>query len=487
MAAIRRGRTRYTPAAGLSELRSAAAAYLVAGTPYPPDGQRVVVSAGAKQSLFNACFCLFGPGDEVLIGSPYWTSYPEMVTLARAEPVPVAGAAERDFLLTPDDLEAAATARTRGLIVSTPSNPTGAVYSEPELAAIARWARERGVTLICDEIYREIHYGEGGPRPGGAGPRSRARGRPGGGQRDVKGICDDRVAGGLLVHDARARREDGRAPEPCVAERRHSLRRWPRSADCGGLAEGGDAAQTLSEMRAAYLRRRDLVVRLFDELLPEYPYVRPAGAFYLYFSVQSAFDDRATCASDICTRLIEEAGVAIVPGEAFGDPRFARMSTAAADADIEEGGAPHGEGAGTPWRSIVCRSDEGLAAALLTQGGTQRGATSHGHAGHPLRSADRRRAARPARLHGPQPRCGQPAHGLHRGRGALRRPPAGAGGLSRDSAGDRFDHGAVPGRFARGGGGGDRPQDRGADRGGWRGWTACAPPRRRAWPPSLPR
>ena len=334
--AIRRGRTRYTPAAGLPELRSAAASYLVAGTPYPPDGQRVVVSAGAKQSLFNACFCLFGPGDEVLVGSPYWTSYPEMVTLARAEPVPVPGAAERDFLLTPDDLEAAATAHTRGLIVSTPSNPTGAVYTKPELAAIARWASERGVTVICDEIYREIHYGEGDRAPG------------------VLDLDPDRV-GDLVVANGMSKafamtgwrvgfsyttRE--LAAKMAALQSHVSLNAATPSqmAALGalrGLAEGGDAAHTLSEMRAAYRRRRDLVVRLFDDLLPECPYVRPAGAFYLYFSVQSAFDDQATCAADICTRLLEEAGVAIVPGEAFGDPRFARMSTAAADADIEEG------------------------------------------------------------------------------------------------------------------------------------------------------
>ena len=133
---IRGGRTRYTPAAGLPELRAAAAEYMTAGTAWPADPARVVVSAGAKQSLFNACFCLFGPGDEVLIGSPYWTSYPEMVTLARAEPVPVAGSEARDFMLTPDDLEAAATERTRGLILSTPSNPTppAATSSSPSLS-----------------------------------------------------------------------------------------------------------------------------------------------------------------------------------------------------------------------------------------------------------------------------------------------------------------------------------------------------------------
>ena len=333
VAAIREGRTRYTPAAGMPELRSAAAAYMVSGTPYPADGRRVVVSAGAKQSLFNSCFCLFGPGDEVLIGSPYWTSYPEMATLARAEPVPVAGSAERDFLLVPDDLEAAVTPRTRGLIISTPSNPTGAVYAKSELAAIAAWARERDVTLICDEIYREIHYGEGDRAPGAL-------------DLDPGDVGDLVVVNGMSKAFAMTGWRVGfsyttaeLAAKMAALQSHVSLNAATPSqvAALKGLARGDEGARELAEMRAVFRRRRDLVTRLFDELLPGCPYVRPQGAFYLYFSVEAAFDGEARCAADVCTRLLEEAGVAIVPGEAFGDPRFARMSTAAADAEIEEG------------------------------------------------------------------------------------------------------------------------------------------------------
>ena len=330
---IRQGRTRYTPAAGLPELRGAVAEYMTAETAYPAEAGRVVVSAGAKQSLFNACFCLFGPGDEVLIGSPYWTSYPAMVTLARAEPVPVVGSESRDFVLAPEDLEAVVTHRTRGLIISTPSNPTGAVYSRSELGAIAEWAREHGVTLISDEIYREIHYGEGSRAPGVLDLARDAVG-------DLvvaNGMSKAFAMTGWRIGFSYTTRE--LAAKMSALQSHVSLNAATPSqvAALEGLTRGEEGALDRARMRAAFRRRRDLVVRLFDELLPGFDYVRPRGAFYLYFRVDRVFDDTVTCAGDVCTRLLEEVGVAIVPGEAFGDPRFARMSTASSDEEIEEG------------------------------------------------------------------------------------------------------------------------------------------------------
>ena len=330
---IRQGRTRYTPAPGLPELRAAAAAYMTAGTPFPSEAARVVVSAGAKQSLFNACFCLFGPGDEVLIGAPYWTSYPEMVTLARAEPVPVAGSERRDFLLTPDDLDGAATARTKGLIISSPSNPTGAVYSKAELGAMAEWAKARGVTLISDEIYREIYYGEGDRAPGALDLDPDAVG-------DLvvtNGMSKAFAMTGWRVGFSYTSRE--LAGKMSALQSHVSLNAATPSqvAALEGLTRGEEGASDRNRMLDAFRRRRDLVTRLFDELLPGCSYVRPEGAFYLYFRVDGVFDGEMKSASDVCTRILEEAGVAIVPGEAFGDARYARMSTASSDEDIEQG------------------------------------------------------------------------------------------------------------------------------------------------------
>lgn len=331
---IRDGRTRYTPAAGLPELRAAAAKYMTAGTAYPADGARVVVSAGAKQSLYNACFCLFGPGDEVLIGSPYWTSYPEMVTLARAEPVPVAGSAGRDFLLTPDDLEGAVTPRSKGLIISSPSNPTGAVYSREELGAIAQWAKARDVTLICDEIYQEIYFGaEGGKAPGALDLDPGAVGS----LVVTNGMSKAYAMTGWRVGFSYTTAE--LASKMSAFQSHVSLNAATPSqvAALEGLTRSEDAARDKARMFEAFRRRRGLVTRLFDELLPACPYVKPEGAFYLYFRVDGVFDDELTCASDVCARILEEVGVAIVPGEAFGDARFARMSTASSDEEIEAG------------------------------------------------------------------------------------------------------------------------------------------------------
>ncbi|MDE2652814.1 MAG: pyridoxal phosphate-dependent aminotransferase [Gemmatimonadota bacterium] len=331
---IRRGRTRYTPSAGLPELRAAIASYMTAGTDYPAEAARIVVSAGAKQSLFNACFCLFGPGDEVLIGSPYWTSYPEMVTLARAEPVPVAGSEDRDFLLTPEDLERAASGKTRGLIFSTPSNPTGAVYSKAQLGEMAAWARDRGVTMISDEIYQEIYFGDEGAKA------------PGALDLDPGSVGDLVVTNGMSKAYAMTGwrvgysfSSPGLAAKMSAFQSHVSLNAATPSqvATFEGLTRQGDAARSKARMLEAFRRRRELVTRLFDELLPGCPYVRPDGAFYLYFRVDGAFDGELTCANDVCARILEETGVAIVPGEAFGDPHYARMSTASSDEEIEEG------------------------------------------------------------------------------------------------------------------------------------------------------
>ena len=330
---IRQGRTRYTPAAGLPELRAAAASYMTAGTDYPAEAARVVVSAGAKQSLFNACFCLFGPGDEVLIGAPYWTSYPEMVTLARAEPVPVAGSESRDFLLTPDDLERAATADSKGLIISSPSNPTGAVYSKGQLGAMAEWARDRGVTLISDEIYQEIYFGEGGKAPGALDldPASVGHLVVTNGMSKAYAMTGWRVGFSYTTPELAAKMSAFQSHVSLNAATPSQV------AACEGLTRMGAAARDKAMMLEAFRRRRDLVARLFDELLPGCTYVRPEGAFYLYFRVDGVFDDEVTCANEVCARILEETGVAIVPGEAFGDPRYARMSTASSDEDIEEG------------------------------------------------------------------------------------------------------------------------------------------------------
>ena len=335
IAGIRAGRTRYTPATGMPELRRAIARSLSSRASCDLDPEGVVVTSGAKQALFNACFCLFGPGDEVLIGAPYWTSYPEIVTLARAEPVPVRGDEERDFRLTPADLERVRTPRTRGLIYSSPSNPCGTVYALDEVRALIHWARDHDIWVIADEIYRVINF----------------TGEEGTPAASVLELPAEALTRTVLVDGASKAfamtgwRLGFSYCEPRVAKELGALQSHVSSnaatpSQAGALAAYTERAQTekaVREMVAAFRRRRDLVTRLFDELLPAFPYLQPMGAFYLFFRVGSVFSADIPDSTAFCTWMIEETGVALVPGSAFGDDRYVRMSYVAADAVLEDG------------------------------------------------------------------------------------------------------------------------------------------------------
>jgi aspartate aminotransferase len=328
---IREGRTRYTPAAGVPELRKAIARNLSRRAGREQDWNGIVVSSGAKQALFNACFSLFGPGDEVLVATPYWTSYPEIVTLARAEPVPVAGAEERGFKLTPADLERVATPSTRGLIFSTPCNPTGAVYTLEELEALAEWAGERDVWLVSDEIYRLIHFGEG-EAPGLLDLPLASLGA----HVLIDGASKSFAMTGWRIGFSSTTVELART---LTALQSHTTSNAATPSQMAALAAYNDDARTAEDvrrMRAAFQRRRDLVTALFDQHLPAFPHLRPDGAFYLFFRVDGAFGEGRATAQEFCSWLLTRTGVALVPGEAFGDGRYARLSYAASDHLLEE-------------------------------------------------------------------------------------------------------------------------------------------------------
>lgn len=330
--AIRAGHTRYTPAAGIPELRAAIAADLARLSPqqHSVPAAGVVVSAGAKQALFNACFTLFGPGDRVLIPAPYWTSYPAIVELARAEPVIVAGDEARGFRVTPADLDrAAARGAVAGLMLNSPNNPTGAVYSHDELRAIVEWAAERGVWLISDEIYRRIY--RDGLAPG---------------LLDLDPALLERavvIDGASKAFAMTGWRIGFSYSSPALATAITALQSQTTThattpAQYAALAayragEGGMAEY--QQMADAFERRRQLVVRLFREQLPQIPFVEPDGAFYLFLRIEGlARDGEGSIA--VCERLLSSTGVALVPGEAFGDDRFARLSYACSEDTLRE-------------------------------------------------------------------------------------------------------------------------------------------------------
>jgi len=330
--AIRDGRTRYTASAGIPELRAAIAADLQRMSPVQPtiDPAGVVVSSGAKESLFNLCFSLFGRGDRVLIPVPYWTTYAAQVELARADPVFVTTRVENSFKPTVDELDRAAHSGASGLILNSPSNPTGAVYTLEELESIVRWAAERGIWVISDEIYRRIHQG------GGLAP----------GLLDLDPALLERavVVDGASKAFAMTGWRIGFAYGPAaVAAKSAALQSQTTShaaapSQYAALAAYSATAEEMREfdvMVEAFDRRRELIVRLFRERLPHVDFLEPRGAFYLWIRTDGLRrDDESTPA--LCERLLEEAGVAVVPGGAFGDEHYVRLSYATSEAILDE-------------------------------------------------------------------------------------------------------------------------------------------------------
>jgi aspartate aminotransferase len=329
--AIHDGKTGYPPNPGILELRTAAARHLsLLSGGRPVNADHIIVSTGAKQSIFNACFAIFGPGDRVLLPAPAWVSYPQMVHLARAEPVLVPGDPEWSLKVGVQDLEAASDANTAGIIFSSPSNPTGAVYTRSELKSIAEWAREREIWLIADEIYRRIHYAPG-PAP------------------SVLDLPDELLERTIVIYGvSKAYAMTGwriglaLAPQP-VAKAMAALQSHVTSGAshpaqyAAATALGEERIETdVAEMVDQFRHRRDIVVSYFRESLPGLEFVDPMGAFYFFFRVDAFLGGSIDGAVAFCQRFLADEGVALVPGEAFGDKRWVRMSFAASEAEIKQ-------------------------------------------------------------------------------------------------------------------------------------------------------
>ncbi|MBI4409058.1 MAG: pyridoxal phosphate-dependent aminotransferase [Gemmatimonadetes bacterium] len=333
IAAIQDGLTRYTAAAGLVELRQAIADDLARRSGKLVDASGVVVTAGAKQAIFNACFVLFGPGDRVLLPTPYWTSYPDIVRLARAEPIALPGDETHGFKVSVAQLERQSDERVRGLILNTPCNPTGAIYSLEELHAIATWAARRAIWIISDEIYGRLCYD---------------------GRRRAPGLLDLDVAllERTVLVDGVSKTfamtgwrigfsySDAHLAGLMAALQSHITSSAATPAQHAAVAAYSAEpleAESVHAMAETFHRRRDLLLSLFAEHLPQVSYVRPEGAFYLFFRTDRFYDDAAPDSVAFCARLLEQAEVALVPGAAFGDDRYVRLSFAASEDALAEG------------------------------------------------------------------------------------------------------------------------------------------------------
>jgi len=317
--AIDAGATKYTATEGIMPLREAIAAQTGARWKGGPiTAGEVVVSSGSKQSLFNACFTLFGEGDEVLIPTPSWTSYYEMVALSRATAVPVMGDAARGLKVTAESLEAAATEHTRGLMLNSPCNPTGAVYSADELRDILALAEERDWWVLSDEIYRRIAYN--GPVASVLDLATR---------RDrlivIDGVAKAYAMTGWRIGWAVAPRAVSAAMGALQSHTTSNAAAVSQHAALEALTNVDAAEKAITTMVAEFQARRDAVVREMSAA-PGLEFVFPEGAFYLYANVATPRGGDGTA---FAAALLEQHEIAVVPGAAFFTPDWVRLSYAA--------------------------------------------------------------------------------------------------------------------------------------------------------------
>ncbi len=320
--AVENGATHYTATEGILPLREAIAAdarerYRGA---VPVDAKDIVVSNGSKQSLFNLCFALFGAGNEVLIPTPSWTSYFEMVALARATAVPVPGDAKRSLTVTAELLERAATPRTRGVMLNSPSNPSGAVYSADALRDILALAERRDWWVISDEIYRRISYD--GPAASLLDLATRRERLV-----IVDGVAKAYAMTGWRIGWAIAPRTLAAAMTGFQSHTTSNASAASQHAALAALSDRAQAEPAIAAMVAEFRERRDAIVaELKSE--PRLEYVPMAGAFYLFARIapEGAPGDPG---AEFAQAMLEKHDVAIVPGSAFGTPSWVRLSYAA--------------------------------------------------------------------------------------------------------------------------------------------------------------
>lgn len=324
------GETRYTQVEGILPLREAIAARanerLGLDRVLPTD---VVVSTGSKQALFNSCFTLFGPGDDVLVPTPAWTSYYQILTLARARAVPVAGAREHSLKVTARAFAEAATPITRGVILNSPTNPTGAVYALSELLEILELAESRGWWVISDEIYREIAYE--GPAPSLL-DAVRAHGY----QRVVvvDGVAKAYAMTGWRIGWSIAPPELARSIGALQSHTTSNATTPAQHAALAALSEREQSQAAIARMVGEFRARRDAGVALLRAACVDV--IEPRGAFYLFFRVPFR-GDNLDPGTAFARELLDTCDVAIVPGAAFRTPHWGRISYAASMRDVVEG------------------------------------------------------------------------------------------------------------------------------------------------------
>jgi aspartate/methionine/tyrosine aminotransferase len=324
---------RYTPAGGLPELKEAIVAKTLRDSGLAVKASQVLVTNGGKQALYNAFATLLDPGDEVLLPAPYWTTYPESIRLAGGTPVEVMTDETSGYRATVEQLEAARTDRTKVLVFVSPSNPTGAVYPPAEVQAIGEWALGHGLWVVTDEIYEHLVYAD-------AQFASMPVLVPGLADRCVvvNGVAKTYAMTGWRVGWMIGPDDVVKAATNLQS---HATSNVANVSQVAALAAVSGDLSAVEAMKVAFDRRRMLMVGLLDAI-PGVTCPTPEGAFYVYPSVKGLLGRSvrgATIESSahLSGMILDEAEVAVVPGEAFGTPGYVRLSYATSDSDITEG------------------------------------------------------------------------------------------------------------------------------------------------------
>ena len=324
---------RYTPAAGLPELRAAVAAKTARDSGYQVEPSQVLITNGTKHAISGAFTAILDAGDEVLVLAPYWTTFPESITIAGGVPVAVRTDESSGFRVTLDQLEAATTDRTKALLFVSPSNPTGAVYPRDEVEAIGRWALDRGLWVLTDEIYEHLVYGEHTHHSMPVlVPELGDRCLVVNGVSKTYAMTGWRV--GWIVGPADVVKAAGNLQSHATSNVANVSQRAALAAVNGDLS-------AVAEMRATYDRRRRRIHELLTSI-PDVSCLEPQGAFYAYPSFHGVLGRdirgrRPQTTMELAEVILDEARVAVVPGEAFGTPGYVRFSYALADDDLVEG------------------------------------------------------------------------------------------------------------------------------------------------------
>ena len=324
---------RYTPAAGLPELREAIVAKTKRDSNYEVTVDQVLVTNGGKQSVYQAFAAIVDPGDEVLLPSPYWTTYPECVKLAGGVTVEVFADETQNYLVSVEQLEAARTQKTKVLLFCSPSNPTGSVYSVEQVKAIGQWAVKHGIWVITDEIYEHLLYdGATAPSLPVLVPELA----------DtciiINGVAKTYAMTGWRVGWMIGPKDVIKAATNLQSHLTSNVANVSQRAAIAALNGNLDAVHKMGE---AFDRRRKLIVGLINEI-PGFDCPTPTGAFYVYPSVKGVLGrtirgKTPKTSAELATLILEEAEVAAVPGEAFGPSGYLRFSYATSDEDIIEG------------------------------------------------------------------------------------------------------------------------------------------------------